>query len=107
MAKGRATMSEAVILEFTGIGQTEYEAVNKALGLNSYTGEGDWPEGLLSHAGGTADSGVFVVMEVWTSRDAQGAFMHDRLGAALGAGGITAAPTVNWVPLLAYQTPGA
>src|SRR4051794_26122263 len=100
-------MAEAVILEFEGIGRTEYEAVNKELGLDPETGAGDWPEGLQMHCGGTADSGKFVVVEVWSSRDAQGAFMQSRLGPALGAGGITAAPTVTWVPLLAYRTPGS
>ena len=30
-----------------------------------------------------------------------------RLGAALGAGGVTAPPRVRWVPLVAYHQPGA
>lgn len=100
-------MAEAVILSFEGIGQTEYEAVNSELGIDASTGEGDWPEGLLMHAGGTADDGSFVVIEVWSSREAQGSFMQTRLGAALAAGGVTAEPSVSWVPLLAYQTPGS
>jgi hypothetical protein len=33
--------------------------------------------------------------------------MDSRLGAALGAGGITSMPKITWVPLLAYHTPGA
>jgi hypothetical protein len=32
--------------------------------------------------------------------------MHDRLGAALAAGGITAQPKVTWVSLFTYQTHG-
>jgi hypothetical protein len=100
-------MAEAVTLRFTGIGQQEYDAVNRVLGIDPMSGQGDWPEGLLMHAAGYADDGAFVVMEVWSSQDAQGAFMQNRLGAALPAGGVTAAPTVAWVPLLAFVTPGS
>ncbi len=100
-------MPEALILEFTGVSETEYEAVNKLLGIDMQTGRGDWPAGLLSHAAGTADGGTFIVSEVWSSRAAQEAFMSARLGAALGAGGVTSQPLVRWVPLLAYHQPGA
>ncbi len=68
-------MAELLILEFDGVGQEQYDAVNKALGLNSYTGEGDWPEGMLVHTAGTSDGGTFTVTEVWESRQAQGAFI--------------------------------
>jgi len=100
-------MPEVLILEFTGVSETEYAAVNQQLNIDMHTGAGDWPAGLLSHAAGTADDGGFVVTEVWASRADQGAFMQSRLGPALGAGGITAMPKVTWVPLLAYHTPGA
>ena len=33
--------------------------------------------------------------------------MESRLGPALGAAGVTAAPAVRWVPLHAYHVPGA
>ena len=94
-------MAEAVILEFSGIGPAEYEAVNGQLGIDMATGAGDWPAGLLMHAAGTADDGAFVVSEVWSSREDHASFMESRLGAALAAGGVTARPTVRWVPLLA------
>ncbi len=100
-------MAETLILEFTGVGEAEYQAVNSELGLDAQTGKGDWPEGMLAHAAGTADDGAFIVTEVWASRADQAAFMRDRLGGALAAGGITAPPKVRWVPLLAYQVPGA
>jgi hypothetical protein len=70
------------------------------------TGAGDWPAGLLSHAGGTTEDGSLVVMEIWESREAQGQFMTGRLGAALGQGGITVVPELTWVDLEAYRTPG-
>jgi hypothetical protein len=37
----------------------------------------------------------------------QDRFMQARLGPALAAGGVTSAPAVRWVPLLAYHTPAA
>ena len=76
-------MSEALILEFAGLGEAEYAAVNKHLGIDMQTGQGDWPAGLLSHAAGTAEDGTFIVAEVWSSRADQDAFMSSRLGAAL------------------------
>ena len=100
-------MPEALVLEFTGVGEAEYAAVNKQLDIDMETGQGDWPPGLLSHAAGRADDGTFIVSEVWASRADQEAFMATRLGAALAAGGITSAPKVRWVTLLAYNQPGA
>jgi hypothetical protein len=99
-------MAEAVILRFAGVGKHEYDAVNGKLGIDMANGTGDYPDGLLSHAAGTSDDGRFVVIEVWSTRQAQAAFMESRLGEALHAGGVTSQPTVTWVPLLAYQTPG-
>ncbi|HEX3621920.1 MAG TPA: hypothetical protein VHT97_06370 [Acidimicrobiales bacterium] len=99
-------MAELLILEFEGVGEAEYWAVNRELGIDMVQKTGDIPDGLLVHSGGTADSGKFVVTEVWSSREAQGAFMQSRLGAALAAGGVTSAPTVTWVSLVAFQTFG-
>jgi hypothetical protein len=98
---------ELLILQFAGIGQAEYEAVNAELGIDPETGAGDWPPGMISHAAGVTDDGRFVVTEVWASRADQGAFMESRLGPALGAGGVTSMPDVSWAPLFAYRTPGA
>jgi quinol monooxygenase YgiN len=100
-------MPEALILEFNGVSEADYEAVSKQLGIDVQTGRGDWPAGLLSHAAGTADDGLFVVSEVWSSRAAQESFLASRLGAAFAAVGLTAAPTMRWVPLLAYHRPDA
>lgn len=96
-------MAEALILRFTGVGQSEYEAVNSKLGIDMATGKGDWPAGLLLHTAGPADDGSFVVSEIWASRDAQEKFMHERLGAALAAGGISDPPAVTWVSLIAHH----
>ena len=53
-------MPEALILEFTGVSETEYAAVNKHLGIDMRTGQGDWPAGMVSHAAGKADDGTFI-----------------------------------------------
>jgi hypothetical protein len=100
-------VAEGLILEFEGIGKAEYDAVNGKLGIDMSSGSGDWPAGLQMHSAGTADSGKFIVIEVWSSRADQEAFMQGRLGEALAAGGVTGRPSVTWVPLIAYNTPGS
>jgi hypothetical protein len=97
-------MPAALILEFEGVTQKEYEAVNAALGFDPATGEGDVPDGLLSHSAGHRDDGRFVVMEVWDSPEHQARFMEGRLGAALAQGGITEPPVdVTWIELITHQ----
>ena len=100
-------MAEALILEFAGLNDGDYAAVNGNLGIDMETGRGDWPSGMLSHAAGHSDEGSFVVTEVWSSRADQAAFLESRLGPALGAAGVTAVPTMRWVPLVAYHVPEA
>ena len=99
-------MSEALILEFSGLGEEQYKAVNDQLGIDMQTGAGDWPQGLITHAAGPGENGTFVVAEVWNSKADQAAFMESRLGAALAAGGVTSTPSVRWIPLVAFRTPG-
>ena len=98
-------MAAAIILEFDGVTQKEYDAVNDALGFDPGTGEGDMPDGLISHSAGHRDDGRFVVMEVWDTPEHQARFMEDRLGAALQQGGVTEPPvSVTWVELIAHQS---
>jgi hypothetical protein len=100
-------MPEGLILEFDGVGADQYNAVNASLGIDPSTGQGDWPDGLLSHAGGTKEGGL-VVFEVWESKEAQGRFMDGRLGQALQEGGIAGPPArVEWLELAGYSTPGS
>jgi hypothetical protein len=95
-------MAEGLILEFEGVGREEYLAVNAELGMDMASGKGDWPAGLLYHAGGSKPGG-WVVFEVWESQDDQGRFMQERLGPALQRGGITGPPArVEWVGLAAH-----
>jgi len=100
-------MAAGLILEFEGVTQKEYDAVNAALGFDPATGEGDWPDGMISHSAGHRDDGQFVVMEVWDSPEHQARFMEGRLGEALVKGGVTEAPSsVTWIELVAHHTPG-
>jgi hypothetical protein len=101
-------VAAAVILEFEGVTADEYYAVNAALGVNADTGEGDWPDGLVSHAAGINENGRFVVLEVWDTPEHQARFMEERLGAALAEGGVTNPPaSVTWVELTAHQHLGS
>jgi hypothetical protein len=98
-------MADALILEFDGLDRATYDAVNGHLGVDMDSGQGDWPDGLISHTGG-AKPGGWVVFEVWESKDAQERFMNERLGAALQKGGVSAPPTrVEWLELAAYHAP--
>jgi hypothetical protein len=97
-------MAQGLILEFGSVDRDKYNAVNGRLGIDPDSGQGDWPAGMLFHAGG-AKSGGWVVFEVWESKEAQAAFMNGRLGQALQESGITEPPTrVEWLDLAAYHS---
>ncbi len=99
-------MAKGLILEFDGIGIAEYKAVNGRLGIDMASGQGDWPAGLVFHAGGEKPGG-FVVFEVWESQEDQERFMNGRLGRALQEGGVNAPPSrVEWIDLAAHASPG-
>ncbi len=99
-------MAASLILEFEGVTQKEYDAVNAELGLDYTTGEGDWPDGLVSHAAGLNEDGNLVVIEVWDTPQHQEAFMETRLAEALAKGGVTSPPSsVTWIELIAHQIP--
>jgi hypothetical protein len=95
-------MAEALILEFTGT-REQYDAVNKALGINMETGEGNWPAGMLSHTGAIGGDSL-VVFEVWDSVASQEAFMASRLGAALGQVGVSEPRRVEWFSVAGHHT---
>jgi hypothetical protein len=100
-------MPAQVILEFEGVTIKEYEAVNKVLGIDHATGEGDWPDGLIAHAAGLNEAGHLVVTEVWDTPEHQARFLETRLGEALAQGGVTDPPSsVTWIELVAHHTPG-
>jgi hypothetical protein len=98
-------MAYGIVMEFdTTVGKTLYDGVNQKLGLDPATGTGDWPDGLISHAGGTIPGG-FVVYEVWDSKAQQEAFMAGRLGAALGEVGVPQPRKVTEVDIVGHFAP--
>jgi hypothetical protein len=98
-------MSYGIVLEFgKDVTKAQYDAVNEKLGIDPTAGTGDWPQGLRSHAGGTTPDG-FIVFEVWDSKAEQEAFMGSRLGAALGAVGVSAPVRVVDVDLAGFAMP--
>lgn len=95
-------MAYGIVLSFDGVGEDVYWAVNDKLGIQR-DGSGDWPPGILSHTGGPTATG-WVVAEVWESKADQEAFMASRLGAALGAVGVSAPAQIIESDLVNYQT---
>ena len=97
-------MTYGILLEFDdSVGKKQYDAVNEQLGLDWANGTGDWPDGLITHAGGTVSDG-FIVYEVWESKAKQEAFMAGRLGAALGAVGLPQPRKVTEVDVVGHHT---
>jgi hypothetical protein len=94
-------MAYAIVLAFDGVGADQYWAVNEKLGINA-DGTGDWPDGILSHAGGPTATG-WVVAEVWNSKADHEAFMASRLGAALGEVGLPEPSEVIESELVNFQ----
>ncbi len=80
-------MAAELILEFEGVTEKEYFAVNKELGIDAETGEGNWPDGMIAHSAGLNEAGHLVVIEVWDTPEHQATFMEETLGAALDRGG--------------------
>ncbi|MGE5335946.1 MAG: hypothetical protein ACM3JL_00815 [Nitrososphaerota archaeon] len=99
-------MAEVLILEFEGVGVDFYNRVNEKLGIDMESGEGDWPQGLLTHSAGLQGDKM-VVYEVWASQADQERFMEERLGRALQEGGVAGPPKrVEWFELAAHHDPG-
>jgi hypothetical protein len=98
-------MAYGIVLEFgKDVTKAQYDAVNEKLGIDIPNGSGDWPKGLKSHAGGTTPEG-FCVFEVWDSKTEQEAWMGGRLGAALGAVGVSAPTRVTELDIAGFYTP--
>ena len=101
-------MAAELILEFEGVTTKEYHAVNKELGIDPESGEGNWPDGLVAHSAGLNEDGHLVVIEVWDTPEHQAKFMEERLGEALAKGGVTGPPSsVTWIELVAHHHLGS
>jgi hypothetical protein len=96
-------MADALIMEFEGYGLDQYERINRILGIDMRSGEGDWPDGLLLHSA-SVKGGGFVIYEVWASQADQERFLAERLTQALQAGGIEETPVrVEWLVLTSHH----
>ena len=95
-------MAEALILEFDGVTAEKYDEVNGLLGIDVNTGEGDWPDGLVSHTGCVGDR--LVVFEVWDSQGKQADFMEARLGPALGKAGLPEPSRAEWLAVRGHHS---
>lgn len=95
-------MAEALILEFKGVKEDHYKAVNDILGVDSATGKGSWPPGIISHTAGM-EGDAFVVFEVWESKAHQEAFMNSRLGPALGKAGVPEPTRAEWFSVVGQK----
>jgi hypothetical protein len=99
------TSMYGIVMEFgDDVTKAQYDAVNEKLGIDNEAGTGDWPKGIKSHAGGTTPTG-FCVYEVWDSKAEYEAWMGGRLGAALGAVGVSAPVRVTEIDLVGFATP--
>jgi len=97
-------MAAELILEFEGVTDAEYFAVNKELGVDTETGEGNWPDGRVAHSAGLNENGHLVVFEVWDTPEHQARFMDERLGQALASAGITGPPSsATWIELVTHH----
>ena len=97
-------MPAGLILEFEGVTESQYDAVNQKLGLDPKRGTGDWPAGLVSHTAGL-DDGTLIVIEVWDTQEQQAHFMETRLGGALQEVGVPAPSRIAWVDVVANHQP--
>jgi hypothetical protein len=84
-------MAILMMMDIPGATTEQYDRTNEILGMQ---GDGDAPEGLISHTCGVTDDGILVV-DVWDSEEALNRFFESGLGAALAEAGVPqVAPTL-------------
>ena len=89
-------MAEVVVIEFTAPDAVSiYDRVNKILGWNGTPDSEHWPAGMLSHIAGESGDKL-VVVEVWESQAAQGAFMENELGPAFAEAKVPQPERIAW-----------
>jgi hypothetical protein len=78
-------MAIMMILELEGVPPEQYARVSEKIGIAS---DADAPDGLISHVAAIDESGEMVIVDLWESEQALGAFVEKRLGPALAEAGI-------------------
>ena len=87
-------MAVALVIEFPGVTQGQYDKVMKTLGLDRTD---DPPESALLHLAGPTEKG-WEVIDVWESREDFDRFLREKLGRAIEEAGI-APPTAKEFPV--------
>ena len=83
-------MAIGFVMQFSGVGISDYDNVMKNLELESPGVQGvdnDWPAGNISHVAGSTEQG-WCVVDVWESPEQFQSFMESRLGPAMGKAGM-------------------
>lgn len=83
-------MAVAMLLDFPGVTQAQYDAVLDELDLGGKTYQGG-----IFHVAGPVDGGWRVV-DVWESQDAFDRFFQAKLGQALQHAGVPAPQVTAW-----------
>src|SRR5437870_2213612 len=76
-AEEEATMAVCYMMEWSGVGQSEYDKVLAELGLDRQ--KGPTAQGGISHTAGPIEGG-WQVVDVWESDEAFQTFLAERLG---------------------------
>ena len=77
-------MAVALVVEFPGVTQEQYDKVQKTLGLK---GPETWGPGLILHVAGPTAKG-WEVVDIWESREQFDRFVSERLAKALREAGM-------------------
>jgi hypothetical protein len=95
-------MAICMLMDWSGLGQADYDAVMEALGLDA-----EPPAGALFHVAG-ADGDTWRVLDIWESEDAWNTFLETRLKAAFGQAGLAdrGQPNVRIFPVHNVYAPG-
>jgi hypothetical protein len=89
-------MADVVVVEFAAPNAVEiYRSVNKILGWDGTPDPEHWPAGMLSHVAGESGDKLIVV-EVWESQEAHGAFMESELGPAFAQAQVPEPTRLEW-----------
>jgi heme-degrading monooxygenase HmoA len=73
-------MAVLMILESEGVTPEQYAQLNEEMGIRS---DADAPEGLIEHVAALTEDDELVVVDLWESEQALGAFFESRLGPAM------------------------
>jgi len=86
-------MSTAMLMEWAGFTQDQYNQVMRTLDLDNNP-----PAGAIFHVAGFS-AGALHVLDIWDSQQAFERFQKERLGAAVQKAGVTSQPKVQFFPV--------